>query len=69
MVVILYIKKNIFQMIIFLYSPYHYMRAWIRVLDAPSCYEHVARVEKKSALYYKAQDWSELWGCVHKEWP
>ena len=26
------------------------MRAWIRVLDAPGCYEHVARVERKSAL-------------------
>ena len=26
------------------------MRAWIRVLDAPGCYEHAARVERKSAL-------------------
>ena len=23
----------------------HYMRAWIRILDAPSCYEHVAALE------------------------
>ena len=42
------------------YSPSHYTRAWIRVLDAPDCYERVARAERKSALYYKAQDWSEL---------
>ena len=33
----------------FLYSPCHYMRAWICVLDTPS-YEHTARVERKSAL-------------------
>ena len=26
------------------------MRAWIRVLDAPGCYELAARVERKSAL-------------------
>ena len=26
------------------------MRAWIRVLDAPSCYERVVLAEKKSAL-------------------
>ena len=26
------------------------MRAWIRVLDAPDCYERVARAERKSAL-------------------
>ena len=26
------------------------MRAWIRVLDAPGCYERVARAERKSAL-------------------
>ena len=26
------------------------MRAWIRILDAPSCYEHAARAERKSAL-------------------
>ena len=28
----------------------HYMRAWIRVLDAPGYYERVARAERKSAL-------------------
>ena len=32
------------------YSPYHYMRAWICILDAPDCYECEARVERKSAL-------------------
>ena len=26
------------------------MRAWIRVLDEPSCYEHMMRAERKSAL-------------------
>ena len=26
------------------------MRAWIRVLDAPSCYERAARAERKSTL-------------------
>ena len=26
------------------------MRAWIRVLDKPGCYERTARVERKSAL-------------------
>ena len=26
------------------------MRAWIRVLDAPDCYEHAAPAEKRSAL-------------------
>ena len=26
------------------------MRAWIRILDVPGCYERVARVERKSAL-------------------
>ena len=26
------------------------MRAWIRVLEAPGCYEHAARAERKSAL-------------------
>ena len=36
------------------------MRAWIRILDAPGCYERAVRAERKSALYYKAQDWSEL---------
>ena len=32
------------------YSPCHHMRAWIHILDAPGCYERVARVERKSAL-------------------
>ena len=26
------------------------MKAWIRVLDAPSCYEHVAQAERKFTL-------------------
>ena len=26
------------------------MKAWIRVLDAPGCYERAARAERKSAL-------------------
>ena len=39
-VVIYTTKKNIFQTVILLiYSLCHYMRAWIRVLDAPGCYE------------------------------
>ena len=52
LLVILYTTKNIFRATIFLYSPCHYMRAWIRVLDAPSCYEHAAwpELERKSAL-------------------
>ena len=33
-----------------LYSPCHYMRAWIRVLDVPGCYECTARAERKPAL-------------------
>ena len=37
---ILYTTKNIFQTVIFLTC--HYMRAWIRVLDAPGCYERAA---------------------------
>ena len=28
----------------------HYMRAWIRVMDTPSCYERVSRAERKSTL-------------------
>ena len=39
-----------FRQSFFLYSPCHCVGAWIRVLDAPSCYEHVARAERKSAL-------------------
>ena len=30
------------------------MRAWIRILDAPGCYERVAQAEK--SLHYKAQN-------------
>ena len=26
-----------------MYSPCHYMRAWMHVLDAASCYEHTAQ--------------------------
>ena len=26
------------------------MRAWIRILDVPGCYERAARAERKSAL-------------------
>ena len=43
-------NKNIFQTIIFLYSPCHYMRAWIHVLDVPGCYERMAQAERKSTL-------------------
>ena len=45
-------RKIFFRATIFLYtsSPCHYMRAWIRVLDAPGCYEHSAQAERKSAL-------------------
>ena len=53
--IILYTTKNIkfFRRSFFLiYSPCHYTRAWIRVLDAPGCYERAARAERKSALYY-----------------
>ena len=48
-----YIQRKIFfRATIFLYSPCHYMRACIRVLDAPGCYERAARaeLERKSAL-------------------
>ena len=31
-------------------SPCHYMRAWIHILDAPSCYERAAQAERKSTL-------------------
>ena len=43
-------RKNIFQTIIFLYSACHYIRAWIHVLDASSCYECAAQAERKSIL-------------------
>ena len=49
-VILYYTMKSIFQTVIFLYSPCHYMRAWIHILDAPSCYERAARAERKSAL-------------------
>ena len=46
-----YIQQKIFFRRSFSYnSPYHYMRAWIHVLAAPSCYEYVARAERKSTL-------------------
>ena len=46
-----YIQRKIFfRRSFFLYSPCHYMRAWIRILDVPGCYERVARAERKSAL-------------------
>ena len=34
----------------FSYSLCHYMRAWIRVLDVPGCYERAAWVERNSVL-------------------
>ena len=38
-----YIQRKIFfRRSFFLYSPCHYMRAWIRFLDAPGCYELAA---------------------------
>ena len=38
-----YIQRKIFfRRSFFLYSPCHYMRAWIRVLDVPGCYERAA---------------------------
>ena len=41
--IIIYIQRKIFfRATIFLYSPCHYMRAWIRVLEAPGCYERAA---------------------------
>ena len=42
--------KNFFRATIFLYSPCHYVRAWIRVLEAPGSYERAARAERKSEL-------------------
>ena len=35
---------------LFSYSPCHYLKAWIRVLDEPSCYERMVHVERKSTL-------------------
>ena len=43
-------QKIFFRATIFLYSRCHYMRAWIRILDAPGCHERMARAERKSAL-------------------
>ena len=41
--ILVYIQRKVyFRATIFLYSPCHYMRAWIRVLDAPGCYEQAA---------------------------
>ena len=48
--VILYTMKNIFQTCHFSYSLCHYLRAWIRALDAPGCFKSAARAERKSAL-------------------
>ena len=41
------------QISFFLYSPCHYMRAWIRILEAPSCYEHaeVPHRQRESPQY------------------
>ena len=66
--IILYTTRIFFRRLFFLYSPRHYIRAWIRVLDAPGCYERVARVERKSALDYKAQVWP-LFVMHTEEWP
>ena len=33
-----------------MYSPCHYMSAWIRILDVPGCYECMAQAERKSTL-------------------
>ena len=35
-------RKIFFRRSFFLYSPCHYMRAWIRILDAPGYYERAA---------------------------
>ena len=45
-----YTMKNTFQIDSFLYSPCHYMRAWIHILYATGCYECVALAERKSVL-------------------
>ena len=54
-----YIQRIIFfRRSFFLYSPYHYMKAWIRVLDAPGCYEraggekvHTTRLRRTSSPF------------------
>ena len=43
-------RKLFFRRSFFLYSQCHYMRAWIRVLDKPGCYERVVWVERESTL-------------------
>ena len=44
-------NKKYFSERQFSYSPCHYMRAWIRVLDAHGCcYKRTAWAERKSAL-------------------
>ena len=43
-------RKIFFRVIIFLYSPCHYKRSWIHVLDAPNCYEHTVQAESRSEL-------------------
>ena len=62
----IYTTKIFFKRLFFLYSPCHYMRAWIRLLDVPGCYERAAQAERSQ--HYKVQDCSELWGRVHEEW-
>ena len=40
MCILFYIQRKIFfRRSFFLYSPCHYMRAWIHILDAHGCYE------------------------------
>ena len=36
--------------VLHVYSPCHYTRAWIHILDAHGCYEHAVRAERKSVL-------------------
>ena len=49
----------------FLYSPCHYMRAWIRILDAPGCYEHAAWAERKFALQ-SSRLVRTVWPCAQR---
>ena len=51
--VIIYIQRKIFfrsDNFLIICSPCHCRRAWIRVFEAPGCYERVARAERKSTL-------------------
>ena len=61
--IILYTMKKYFSDDHFSYNNivciYHYMRAWIRIPVAMNARERVC-------TSYKAQDWSELYGRVHK---